>query len=316
MPEFDLARAYESMVRIRRTEETISKLRVDGVLVGSIHLCNGQEAIPVGATSALGDRDVVFGNYRGHGWALACGVPPERLIAELAGRVSGISGGRGGSAYFTAPEFGFYGENAIIGAQLPQAVGAALAGRFDGTNRCVVTVLGDGAMNQGAVYEAFNLAGAMRLPVVFVLENNLYSELTPISAMVADPDLYRRGDPFGVPGRRIDGNDPATVATAVGEALDRARSGAGPSLIEAMTYRLAGHYIGDAQTYRSRAEVEAAAAKEPLVRARDALRAAGLGDTTIDAIDTRVGDEVAEATRSALAADPAPVAKVKEHLYA
>jgi TPP-dependent pyruvate/acetoin dehydrogenase alpha subunit len=239
----ELIALYEEMLRIRYTEEAIENLRAEGQIAGSVHLSSGQEAVPVGVVARRAEQDTVFGNYRGHGWAIACGAPPERVIAELAGRKDGVCGGRGGSAYFSAPEWGFMGENAIVGAQVPMAVGAALAARYDDSERVAIAVFGDGAVNQGAVYEALNMAGAWKLPVVFVLENNLYSELTPIAAMVADPDLWKRGDALGVFGTRVDGNDPIAVAGVAGAAIQKAREGDGPSLIQADTYRLAGHYI-------------------------------------------------------------------------
>lgn len=316
MREVELALAYEQMLRIRRTEETIAELREAGEIVGSVHLSCGQEAIPVGVCSQRREDDVVFGNYRGHGWAIACGAPPERVIAELCGRADGVSGGRGGSAHFSAPEWGFMGENAIIGAQPPMAVGSAIAAKLDGSDRVTITVFGDGASNQGGVYEAFNMAGAWKLPVVFVIENNVYSELTPIASMVANPDLSDRGEPFGIPGTTVDGNDPVAVAEATAAALERARAGEGPSLIQAMTYRIVGHYIGDAEVYRSREEVEAAKEREPLVVARARLLEQGMGEQDIDAIGERVEREIAAAREAALASPLADVTKIREHLYA
>ena len=191
----ELLDAYASMLRIRLAEEAILRLRLAGTIVGSVHLEMGQEAIPAGVVGARDARDPVFATYRGHGWALACGLPVKALFAEVAGRVGGPNDGRGGSAYFTAPEVGFMGENSIVGGGVPIAVGAALAARFDGSGRVAIAVFGDGATNQGAIMESLNLAAAKRLPVVFVCENNRYSELTRIVDMVGDPVLAsaRRG---------------------------------------------------------------------------------------------------------------------------
>lgn len=310
-PDLSLHEAYGRMLLLRRVEEAIADLRQRGEIMGSVHLCCGQEAIPVGMLCHRAEQDTIFSTYRGHGWALACGTPPEAVIAELAGRARGASGGRGGSPYFSAPEHGFYGENAIIGAHVPMAVGAALASRYDDSDRVAVAVLGEGATNQGAVYEAFNLAGAWKLPVVFVIENNLYSELTPIASTVSDVPLYRRGEPFGIPGERVDGNDPLAVAQVARAAFDGARAGDGPRLIEAMTYRIVGHYIGDAEVYRTEEEVEHAKRDEPLVRAR-----AQLDDADIAAIDERVNTAVDVAVEQALAGERAPVDRVLHHLYA
>ena len=254
--------------------------------------------------------------YRGHGWALACGLPVLSLLAEVAGRVGGPSDGRGGSAYFSAPEVGFYGENSIVGAGAPIAVGAALASRFDGSGRVAITAFGDGAMNQGAVHESMNMASAMKLPVVFVCENNGYSELTRIAAMVADPVLSNRAAAYGMPGVRVDGNDPFAVQAVAREAVERARAGEGPTLIEAMTQRIVGHYIGDAETYRQPGELEAARADEPLERMRRQMAEQGLDEAAIAAIEAPVRHEVEQAAQQLETLPPVDPATVREHLYA
>lgn len=314
--EGQLLRDYRSMLTIRLFEERVRELRVAGDIVGSVHLCIGQEAGPVGACSVLGSEDAVFATYRGHGWAIARGVPIESLFAELLGRESGVCGGRGGSAYFTAPAFGFYGENSIVGAGAPIAVGAALAGRHDGSGRVALTVFGDGAMNQGSVHEAMNMASAFRLPVVFVCENNYWSELTPIAAMVGDPELWKRAAAYGMKGVRLDGNDPAVVRAHVEEAVAGARSGGAPVLLELMTERLVGHYIGDAEQYRRPGEVEEAKTREPLVRIRAALATGGHTEAELDAVVADVAAEIASASANALAAPLADPMTVKEHVYA
>ncbi|SJN09124.1 Acetoin dehydrogenase E1 component alpha-subunit [Leucobacter sp. 7(1)] len=309
--------AIETMHRIRFTEEMIAELRNRGEIVGSVHLCNGQEAIYAGAVSALDlTRDAVFPTYRGHGWAISCGVPPEAVIAELLGRGTGISGGRGGSAYFTAPEYGMYGENSIVGAGAPIACGAALAGRFDGSGRVALAAFGEGAMNQGAVHEAMNFASAMRLPVIFLVENNTYSELTPTAQVVRSDQFYRRASAYGMAGERIDGNDPEAVHRAVAGAVERCRSGAGPVLIEAMTQRLVGHYIGDAQQYRPAGEIDAALEVEPIVRAERVAHAAGIDAEALAQLRLRVSAEVEHAAAAALAAPLTDPATVLEHVYA
>jgi pyruvate dehydrogenase E1 component alpha subunit len=258
----------------------------------------------------------VFATYRGHGWAIARGVPLEPLFAELLGRESGICGGRGGSAYFTAPQFGFYGENSIVGAGAPIALGAALAGRHDGSGRVAVTVFGDGAMNQGSVHEALNFAAAFELPVVFICENNTWSELTPIADMVAEPELWKRAAGYGMHGYRLDGNDPAAVREFVTDAVESARDGEGPVLLELMTERLVGHYIGDAEHYRRPGELEQANAREPLVRIRQALLASGASADDLAVIGAAVAQEIDVASARALAAPLADPTTLKEHLYA
>lgn len=306
---------FTGMLRIRLFEERVRDLWVAGDIAGSVHLCIGQEAGPVGACAALGEQDAVFATYRGHGWAIARGVPLEPLFAELLGRESGVCGGRGGSAYFTAPRYGFYGENSIVGAGAPIAVGAALAGRHDGTGRVALTVFGDGAMNQGSVHEALNFAAAFQLPVVFICENNIWSELTPIEDMVGEPELWKRAAGYGMQGRRLDGNDPAVVREYVADAVNSARTGEGPVLLELMTERLVGHYIGDAEHYRRPGEVEEAKTREPLVRIRQALIADEVIEDDLAALLDRVAQEINDAAERALAAPAADPRTVKEHLY-
>lgn len=304
---------FAGMLRIRLFEERVRDLRLSGDIAGSVHLCIGQEAGPVGACSELLEHDALFATYRGHGWAIARGVPLELLFAELLGRETGVCGGRAGSAYFTAPEYGFHGENSIVGAGAPIAVGAALAGRYDGTNRVALTVFGDGAMNQGSVHEALNFASAFRLPVVFVCENNYWSELTAIADMVGDPELWKRAAGYGMAGHRIDGNDPCEVRKYVADAVGSARGGAGPVLLELMTERLVGHYIGDAEQYRRPGEVDDAKTREPLVRIREALS----GDPeTVQRVEAGVTNEINVAAERALAAPASDPRTVKEHLYA
>ncbi len=302
-----------ALSRLRAFEEQIRDLWVAKEVVGSTHLDIGQEAVPVGISGALRAEDALFATYRGHGYALARGVPAVDMMAELLGRQTGINGGRGGSAYLTAPGYGLYGENSIVGAGAPIAAGAALAGRYDGSGRVAVTVFGDGAMNQGSVHEAMNFASAMKLPVVFVCVNNGWSELTPIADMVADPELFHRAAAYAMHGERIDGNDPALIRERVGDLVERARAGEGPALIEAMTARLVGHYIGDAEVYRRPGEMDAAAAAEPLVAIGRRLAEVGL---SIDPIYEEAKVEMRAAADIALQAPKADPNSAKEHVYA
>lgn len=307
----------EMMLRIRKFEERVAELRQANDIVGSVHLCNGQEAIAVGTTNALDlSRDGVFPTYRGHGWSLACGVPPAALFAELLGREGGVNGGRGGSAYHFAPSYGMYGENSIVGAGTVIAAGAALAAQFDGSGRVAVAIIGDGAMNQGSVHEALNFSAVRRLPMIFVVENNGYSELTPIGDMARIDRLYRRASPYGISGVRIDGNDIDVVEATVREARRRVSTGDGPFLIEAMTQRLVGHYIGDAQVYRAQGELEAARLVEPIVRYTEALLARGFARTEIDWSIASIDSEIADASAAALAEPFANPDTVLDHLYA
>jgi pyruvate dehydrogenase E1 component alpha subunit len=301
--------------RMRAFEEKVRDLRLAGDAVGSIHLGIGQEAIAVGAAELIGPDDAVFATYRGHCWAMACGAAPAALFGEVLGRSTGTNGGRGGSAHLSAPAHRFFGENSIVGAGVPIAVGAALAGRFDGSGRVAITVFGDGAMNQGAVHEAMNFAAAMNLPVVFVCENNTWSELTPTDEMVRDAVLYRRAAAYGIPGERIDGNDPAVVRDRLGDAVELAREGGGPTLVEAMTARLVGHYIGDAEQYRRPGELDEARRREPVARLSGQLRAAGVDETVMEGTERDARAEIERAAAEALAAPLADPATAKDHLY-
>lgn len=315
--DVDLAERYRRMLLIRRFEERVADLHAAGEIVGSVHLCNGQEAIAVGTCAALDfDRDLVFPTYRGHGWTLSCGVPPVRLFAELLGRESGLNGGRGGSAYHTAPEYGMLGENSIVGAGAPIACGAALAAKYDGSGRVCVAVFGDGAMNQGAVHEAMNFAAVQHLSVIFLVENNGYSELTPIADMVRVPRLWQRSSAYGIRGFRIDGNDVAGVEETMRQLVDGVRSDQGPVVVEAMTERLVGHYIGDAQLYRAPGELDSAALREPLERARVRLLGMGFSGQSLTAIEDGVERDIAASSEAALAAPSADPTTVLEHLYA
>ncbi|WP_203432706.1 thiamine pyrophosphate-dependent dehydrogenase E1 component subunit alpha [Jiangella asiatica] len=311
-----MLRDLRDVWRIRLLEEKVRDLRLGGDIVGSVHLCIGQEAGPVGACSVLEPADALFATYRGHGWALARGVPAAAILAELLGRATGVNGGRGGSAHFTAPEYGFHGENSIVGAGAPLALGAALAGRFDGTGRVALCVFGDGAMNQGAVHESMNFAAAFDLPVVFVCENNEYSELTPIRDMVRNDVLADRARAYGMLGERIDGNDPAVVRDRVGDAVQSAREGGGPVLLELMTARLVGHYIGDAEQYRQPGELERLAENEPVTRLQAALRAAAVPESDIAAAHDDAAHEIEAAAREAAAAPLADAEAVRRHVHA
>lgn len=301
---------------IRAFEEKVRDLRVAGDVVGSVHLCIGQEATPVALKQLLGPDDALFVTYRGHGYGLMSGIEPVVLFGELLGRATGINSGRGGSAYFTAPDYNFFGENSIVGAAAPIACGAALAGRFDGTNRVAITVFGDGAMNQGSVHEAMNFAAAMNLPVVFLCENNSYSEMTPIEEMVREPHLFRRAAAYGMPGERIEGNDPAALRERISDAVDLAREGGGPILLELMTARLVGHYIGDAEQYRIPGELDRAREKEPVVLLTHRLLDAGCTEDEIQNVETRARDAIAAAAATALTAPLADPATAKDHIYA
>lgn len=308
-----LSELYRSMLRIRLFEEQTQKLKEAGEIPGSIHLAIGQEAIPVGFCRGLHISDLVGATYRGHGWALAKGVPAEAIFAEMMGRESKLNGGRAGSPFFSSSTNGFLGENSIVGGGVPIAAGAALSARNAEDGRVVITSFGDGAMNQGVVLETINLAVVMSLPLVFVVENNVYSEMTPISAMMRGESLASRAAGFGIHSYSVDGNDPLEVINVAQDSINRARQGNGPTFVEAHTIRLAGHYSGDAQQYRQVTELRDAWENEPLARMRRTA-----DQSTNDFYDT-IHEEVAVEIQVALAkarnfSDPDP-STARRHVY-
>ncbi len=294
---------YELMLTIRLFEEQLMALVQSGEISGSVHLCIGEEAVPAGACSALDPGDAVIGTYRGHGWAIARGVPLHELFAEVLGRASGLNGGRGGSPYLMAPRYGFLGENSIVGAGLPMATGAALARKLTGAGTVAVVSIGDGAMNQGAVHESLNMAAVLGLPLLVIVENNGYAEMTPSTALTAVP-AHERAAAYGFPGVSVDGNDPVAVAGAVAAARADVIASRRPALIEAMTQRLVGHYSGDAQAYRPAGELAALRRADPIPRL-----AAQIGDAAAEAA-ARAESDVLRALEKARAVpfpDPADV---------
>lgn len=303
---------YRQMRRIRRTEEVLTELKDKGDVPGSIHLCIGQEAIPVGAAISLTREDYVTATYRGHGWAVAIGVNPADIFAEAMGRRSRLNGGRASSPYFSDAAVNFLGENSIVGAGVPIACGAALSAARAGRGQVSVVSIGDGATNQGGVHEALNMAAVLRLPLIVVVENNVYSEMSRIQDMTRVARLAERAAAYGMPGVTVDGNDVAVVATSVREAVERGRVGGGPSIVEAMTQRLVGHYSGDVQHYRPTGEIENARTDEPLVR----LRAAAETTAAYDRIDGEVNEEIARAVDTAYATHVPDPSTLMEHLYA
>lgn len=309
----DTADFYRQMRRIRRLEETLFSLKNAGEIAGSIHLCNGQEAIPVGAASVLEPDDYITATYRGHGWAVARGIELADILAEVMGRRSPLNGGRGASPYFSAAGSNFIGENSIVAAGLPLACGAALTARRHGRSQLSIVSIGDGATNQGAAHEALNMAAVLMLPLVVVIENNVYSEMSPIADMAKVHQLSQRGAAYGIPATTIDGNDPHVVASSIGDAADRARSGGGPTIVEAMTQRYVGHHSGDVQHYRPAGDVERARADEPLARLRAAADQMTLAH--YDSIDLQVDAEIEQAVAAARACPEPDPRTVLEHLY-
>jgi acetoin:2,6-dichlorophenolindophenol oxidoreductase subunit alpha len=253
------------MLEIRLFEEKVQELFQQGLVEGTTHLCQGQEAVSVGAINALRPDDFLTITYRGHGHALARGMTMESAFAELMGRSAGCCGGVGGSMHLTDFSRGLIGSFAIIGAGLSVAVGASLSAQLRGTKQAAVSFFGDGATNIGTFHEALNMAATWRTPTVFVIENNLYGEYTPLQETTAIEDLARRADAHGMPGVIVDGQDILAVHAAVSEALERARSGDGPTLLEMKTYRFRGHSRTDPAKYRPAGELDRWLERDPII---------------------------------------------------
>ena len=278
----DGLRIYGMMHLIRMFEERAAECFAAGEIPGFIHLAVGQEAITATVCSLLEPADLVSGTHRGHGHCLAKGAEPQRVMAELFGRATGLCRGKGGSMHLCDMPLGVLGTNGVVGANLPIAVGTALAARVRGTRQVTVAFFGDGAANTGAAHEALNLACVWDLPIVFVCENNLYAEYTPQSVHTKGASIAARASGYGMRGVRVDGNDVPAVFAAAAGAIDSARRGEGPTLLEAMTYRWRGHNEGDRMAYRTRDEVTAWREKDAIPRFRAWLEAVGYLDAQGD----------------------------------
>lgn len=256
-PAKDLLSDYEMMLLIRRFEERAAQLYGMGIIGGFCHLYIGQEAVVVGMQSVLKPQDTVITAYRDHGHMLACGMDPKRVMAELAGRRAGYSKGKGGSMHMFSREKNFYGGHGIVGAQIPLGTGMAFAHKYRDDKGLTLAYMGDGAVNQGQVYESFNMAALWKLPIVYIVENNQYGMGTSVKRAAANPNLSLRGQAYNIPGRQVDGMDLFKVQEAGEEAIDYARSGKGPYILEMQTYRYRGHSMSDPGKYRTKEEVEA-----------------------------------------------------------
>jgi len=302
----ELLALYEQMAVIRGTEKAAQDLFLAGLVKGTTHLAAGHEAVAVGASAALRPDDYVFATYRGHHHAMARGATPEECLAELMSKGTGVCKAKGGSMHLTKASAGMLGSYAIVGAHLPMAAGAAWSARLRGTGQVAVAFFGDGATNIGAFHEALNLSSVWALPVLFVCENNLYMEYTPIGEVtgVANP-AADRAPAYGLPAEVIDGNDVLVVRDAVARAAERARGGGGPTVIEAKTYRHFGHSRTDPASYRPAEEVQEWLTRDPLDLARARLTDLGVTGESIAAADDRAARTVADAVAAARAA-PGP----------
>jgi len=266
------------MLKIRFFEEAIERLFLQGRMMGTAHTCIGQEAVAVGVAAALAPQDAMTTTHRGHGHFLARGADAGRALAELFGRETGYSRGRGGSQMMMDTSIGFYGANGITGGSIPFATGLALDAQLRRSGRVTACLFGDGASNQGTFHESINIAALWRLPVLYIVENNGYAMSMPTARGLADPRIADRAAAYGIPGITVDGNDFFAVRDTVGAFAEAARAGKGPALIECMTYRLSGHSRGDPRVYRTREEEAEAWKNDPILRLERRLRADGALD--------------------------------------
>jgi pyruvate dehydrogenase E1 component alpha subunit len=307
---------YRSMLLIRRFEERCAQLYVEGKIGGFLHLYIGQEAVGVGAMSLLRPDDYFLGSYRDHGYALARGTDPRPLLAELCGRSTGISRGKGGSMHFYDVPTGNFGGDGIVGGHIPIAAGMGYGIRLRGTEQVVICFFGDGAVNEGAFHEALNVSALWDLPVVFVIENNRYGMGTPLDRASSVKDLYQRGSAYGIPRREVNGMDLMAVRTVLSEAIDRARKEKRPTLLEAETYRYRGHSMSDPGKYRTKEEVEQMMQFDPIhLFAKRLTEQERIAAAELEAIDKDVLLQVEDAAKFA-EESPFPAAEaLYEHVY-
>jgi pyruvate dehydrogenase E1 component alpha subunit len=296
----ELLQYYRDMLLIRRFEERAGQMYGMGLIGGFCHLYIGQEAVVVGMQAALKEGDTIVTSYRDHGHMLACGMDPKGVMAELAGRRCGYSHGKGGSMHMFSREKDFFGGHGIVGAQVPIGTGLGFAHHYRANGLISVTYLGDGAINQGQVYESFNMASLWKLPVVYVIENNRYGMGTSIDRASARTDFFHRGMAYGIQGEQVDGMNVLAVHEAGLAATEHARSGQGPIILEMMTYRYRGHSMSDPAKYRTREEVNRVRAEhDPIDQARQRLLDGGTTEAALKEIDGVVRGLVAEAAQFA-----------------
>ena len=305
----DLLRAYRAMLLIRRFEEKAGQLYGMGLIGGFCHLYIGQEAVVVGMQMAIGEGDEVITSYRDHGHMLACGMDPKGVMAELTGRSGGYSRGKGGSMHMFSKEKNFFGGHGIVGAQVSLGTGLAFSNWYRGNDRVSLTYFGEGASNQGQVFESFNIAALMKLPCIYIIENNKYGMGTSVERASASRDLSKNASPWGIPGMQVDGMDVLAVREAAEQAVAHCRAGKGPYLLEVKTYRYRGHSMSDPGKYRTREEVQKMRSERDCIEAaRHQLEALGMEEAEFKQIDDEVKRVVQEAADFAQTS-PEPDAK-------
>ena len=305
----DLMRAWHDMLLIRRFEEKAGQLYGMGLIGGFCHLYIGQEAVVVGIQMALGEGDEIITSYRDHGHMLACGMDPKGVMAELTGRSGGYSRGKGGSMHMFSKEKNFFGGHGIVGAQVSLGTGLAFSNWYRGNDRVSLTYFGEGASNQGQVFESFNIAALMKLPCIYIIENNKYGMGTSVERASASRDLSKNASPWGIPGMQVDGMDVLAVREAAEQAVAHCRAGKGPYLLEVKTYRYRGHSMSDPGKYRTREEVQKMRSERDCIEAaRHQLEALGMEEAEFKQIDDEVKRVVQEAADFAQTS-PEPDAK-------
>ena len=317
VPKEELGQLLTSMALIRRFEEKAAEMYARGKIKGFLHLYIGQEAVGVGVISKLRPDDYIYSHYREHGHALARGLDPKRIMAELFGKATGISRGRGGSMHIFDISKRFMGGYAIVAGHMPLACGTALAQKHLGTDAVTVCILGDGAVNEGAFHEALNLAAVWKLPVLFLCENNFYGMGTAMHRVSAMTDIFKRAEAYGIRSEQVDGMNVIEMQKRTEAALALIRRGEGPHFMEAITYRFRGHSMADPELYRDKSEVEHWRQNDPIKTYSESLLGNGIfSQDEIDAVWRQVEDEVAEAARFADESPFPDVATLMDHMYA
>lgn len=308
---------YARLVEIRQCEEQLNAVFAKNLFPGYIHSYAGQEACAVGVCSVLRQDDNIVSTHRGRGHYLAKGMALKPMICEMFGKANGICGGRGGEMHAADPALGILGGNGIVGGGIPFATGAAYSAVLDGSDRICAVFFGEGASNEGSFHEGLNLAAAWNLPLLFVCENNLYAEMTPFCETSRVVDVAARAHGYGIPGVSVDGTDVLAVRAAAQDAVDRARAGKGPTLLELKTYRYGGHFQGDPCNYRTREEEQQWRGRDAVARMRSHLTEHGLQpEAELAALEQRIAATIAEAIQFALdSPDPQP-ADALHHVYA
>jgi acetoin:2,6-dichlorophenolindophenol oxidoreductase subunit alpha len=305
------------MMEIRHAEDLIKGLFASGLVAGSTHTCQGQEAVCVGIAASVRPTDAVCCTYRGHGHAMALGMAPEQVVGEILGRTTGCVGGVGGSMHLSSRQIGLMPTMAIIGAGIPIAAGVAWGAQLRGSDDVAVSIFGDGTANIGAFHEGLNIAAVWRLPVIFVCENNLYGEYSPLATTTAVKDIAERATSYAMPSAVVDGQDLDAVTAAMGVAVDRARSGGGPSLLEMKTYRYSGHSRSDPATYRPEGELDEWLARDPIDIYAARLQSQGVLDAdAVAGLRADIGAEVDRAVESAKQGPEPDRSDMFAHVYA